>query len=133
MITLARTSVGGDHNLVRSGSVRFVELVEAQRGDARVLEDIAAFHAAPEIATVCAPRAGVIRRLDARAIGLASVLLGAGRMVSADVIDFAVGFSKIRKVGESVARGDPLLTIHARDARGLEMAREAVERAVAIE
>jgi thymidine phosphorylase len=80
-----------------------------------------------------APCDGVIRRIDASALGLASVLLGAGRMVASDTIDFAVGFSGIRKTGEIVAKGEPLLTIHARDMAGLDMAKQAVEKAIVIE
>ena len=53
--------------------------------------------------------------------------------ISADEIDYAVGFSGIRKTGDVVTKGEPLLTIHARDAAGLEMARQAVEKAVEIE
>jgi pyrimidine-nucleoside phosphorylase len=112
---------------------KFVELVEAQGGDASVLERMDDFHRARETLVVTAPQDGVIQRIDAQAIGLASVLLGAGRMVSSDVIDFAVGFSGIRKTGERVAKGEPLLTIHASDPEGLEMARQAVEKAVTIE
>jgi len=112
---------------------KFLAMVEEQGGDARVLENLAEFHPAPEIGIVAAPHDGIIRRIDAKAIGLASVLLGAGRMVSTDTIDFAVGFSGIRKTGDTVAKGEPLLTIHARDAKGLELAREAVEKAVLIE
>ncbi len=112
---------------------KFLDLVESQRGNARALENLATFHPAPEVVEILAPRDGVIRRIDARAIGLASVLLGAGRMVSADPIDFAVGFSGIRKTGEAVAKGEPLLAIHARDATGLEMARQAVEKAIVVE
>ncbi len=112
---------------------KFLKLVEEQQGDARALENLAAFHPAPEVATIPAPNDGVIRRIDAKAIGLASVLLGAGRMVAADTIDFAVGFSGIRKTGEPVTKGEPLLAIHARDTAGLAMARQAVERAIVIE
>jgi len=112
---------------------KFLQLVEAQAGDATALENLAEFHPAPEIAVLPAPGDGVIRRIDARAIGLASVLLGAGRMVAADTIDYAVGFSGIRKTGEVVTKGEPLLTIHARDVTGLEMARQAIEKAVVIE
>jgi pyrimidine-nucleoside phosphorylase len=112
---------------------KFLKLVEAQHGDARVLENLSEFHPAPEIATMPALRDGVIRKIDASAIGLASVILGAGRMVSSDVIDYAVGFSGIRKTGDAVAKGEPLLTIHARDAEGLGIAKQAVEKAVVIE
>ncbi len=48
------------------------------------------------------------KRMDAEAIGRASVLLGGGRQKADDAVDFAVGFSQIKKVGESVAAGEPL-------------------------
>jgi pyrimidine-nucleoside phosphorylase len=112
---------------------KFVKLVEAQGGDASVLERMDEFHRARETMVMPSPRDGVIQRVDAQAIGLASVLLGAGRMVSSDVIDFAVGFSGIRKTGDCVAKGEPLLTIHASDSEGLDMARQAVEKAVTVE
>ncbi len=112
---------------------KFLQLVQAQGGDARVLENLPAFHPAPEMEIVPAPQDGVIRRIDAKAIGLASVLLGAGRMVTTDPIDYAVGFSGIRKTGDAIAKGEPLLTIHARDREGLDMARKAVEKSIAIE
>lgn len=112
---------------------KFVALVEAQGGDVTVCERMDDFHRAPEQAAVPASCDGTIRAVDARSIGIASVVLGAGRMVSSDVIDFAVGFSGIRKVGERVTKGEPLLTIHAREAEGLDLARQAVEKAVTIE
>jgi pyrimidine-nucleoside phosphorylase len=112
---------------------KFLEIVQAQHGDTRALENLAEFHRAPEIAEIPAPRDGVIHRIDAHAIGLASVLLGAGRMVASDTIDFAVGFSGVRKTGETVTKGEPLLTIHARNGEGVEMARQAVEKAIVIE
>lgn len=111
---------------------KFLRLVEEQGGDARVLENLSEFHRAPEIEAVPSPCDGVIQEINASAIGLASVLLGAGRMVAADVIDPAVGFSGIRKTGDRVVKGEPLLTIHARDRDGLEMAREAIARAIVV-
>lgn len=111
---------------------KFLRLTEAQGGDPRPLDDPATFHPAPVVAPLPAPRDGILRRLDARAVGLASVLLGAGRTVAADRIDFAVGFSALKKIGEPVARGEPLLFIHARDETGRTLAEQALERAVTI-
>ncbi len=112
---------------------KFCALVEAQDGDPRILERPEDFHRAPFIEDLPAFANGVITRIDAKAVGLASVLLGAGRTVATESIDYAVGFSGIRKTGERVTKGEPVLRIHARTTQGLEMAREALERAVTIE
>jgi pyrimidine-nucleoside phosphorylase len=54
------------------------------------------------------------------------VALGAGRARKSDSIDHAVGFLIHRKVGDQVARGEPLFTIHANEEEKLEEAREAL-------
>ena len=58
---------------------------------------------------------GRVAAMDAGMIGRACVALGAGRAKASDAIDFAVGVSGVRKVGERVERGEPLLCVHARD------------------
>lgn len=111
---------------------KFVQLVEAQGGNPRVLEDPATFHPAPETAAVEAHCSGTVRQVDAHSIGLASVRLGAGRTLATDEIDHAVGFSGICKTGQHVEKGEPLLVIHARTRQSLEEARKAVRSAVVI-
>ncbi|MEP6809453.1 MAG: thymidine phosphorylase, partial [Chthoniobacterales bacterium] len=106
--TLARRLTNGE------AWKKFVALVEAQDGDARALEKIADTHRAPVVYPLPAPSAGTVAKMDAAAIGSASVLLGGGRSRADDAIDFAVGFSQIKKIGETVAAGEPLLVVHAR-------------------
>ncbi len=90
---------------------KFLEIVEAQGGDARTLERPPA--AAPVVVTLPSPRDGVVKSLDAGAIGVAAVRLGAGRNTAADSINPSVGFSEIKKSGERIAKGEPILVIHA--------------------
>ena len=101
---------------LRDGSAwkKFVALVEAQDGDATVLEKMASLHAAPIIHPLPAPRGGLVQRMDAESIGRAALFLGAGRSSTEDTIDFAVGFSGIKKVGARVEPNEPLLLVHAR-------------------
>ena len=59
---------------------RFGELVQAQGGDARVIQEPWAVLArAPVVASVAAPQDGYVAQVNAERVGLASVLLGAGR------------------------------------------------------
>jgi len=93
----------------------FARMVEAQGGDARVAEaPEKVLPQAPAILDVPAPRAGFVARADADGIGRAVLLLGGGRRAVTDAIDPAVGVSGLRKAGEAVAAGEPLLRLHAR-------------------
>jgi thymidine phosphorylase len=81
---------------------------------------------------VIAPRAGVVSAIDAEAIGFAALALGAGRLRKEDTIDPAVGLELLRKVGDTVGRGEPIAVLHHRDERGLDEANRRVERAYRI-
>jgi len=93
----------------------FARMVEAQGGDPRVAEaPEKVLPQAPAVVEVPAPRGGVLARVDADGIGRAVLLLGGGRRAVTDVIDPAVGVSRLRKVGERIEKGEPLATLHAR-------------------
>lgn len=70
---------------------------------------------APRTREIVAERDGVVARVDARAVGLAAVALGAGRQVKTDVIDPRVGLVLLAGVGDRVARGQPVATVHLAD------------------
>lgn len=101
---------------------KWCELVEAQGGNPADTERIFEIHRAPLQHMVKAKQAGRLEKLDAEAIGRACVVLGGGRSKSDDAVDFAVGCSDIRKVGEQLDEGDRLLTIHARNQASLDAA-----------
>lgn len=93
---------------------KFVSMVEAQGGDASSLQKIREAHRAPFVTEVPAPCAGKIVKLDALEIGRLCVELGAGRAKAGDAVDFAVGVECLKKEGESVGQGEPVLCIHSR-------------------
>ena len=93
---------------------KFIAMVEAQGGDASALSKMGEIHRAPTIIEVAAPFDGTLTRLDALEIGRLSTELGAGRGKAEDQIDFAVGVECLRKQGEKVSAGDPILRIHSR-------------------
>ena len=94
---------------------KFIDLVEAQSGDASALERLEAVHRAALVRPLLAEASGTIAQMNAEAIGRASVLLGGGRQKATDAVDFSVGFSQLKKVGERVEAGEPLMLVHARD------------------
>ena len=111
---------------------KFVSLVYAQDGDATMLEQILDQHRALIVQPWPAKSAGVVKKIDAELIGRASVMLGAGRQKTDDAIDFAVGFSKIKKVGERVAVDEPLFMVHARNERSIVNITPLLQKAVEI-
>ena len=103
---------------LREGSAwrKFVAMVEAQGGDASALESMRTVHRAPLVTDVPAPAEGRLEKLDALEIGRLCVELGAGRAKAGDAVDFAVGVECLRKEGDKVSRGEPVLRIHSRAA-----------------
>jgi pyrimidine-nucleoside phosphorylase len=109
---------------VRSGKAAEVarRMVAAQGGDPRAVDDPAVFGKAPLVVPVKAPRGGFITAIETHAVGVAGVLLGAGRTRAEDAIDPAVGFVFERNVGSAVAAGEVVATVHARDEKSAEAA-----------
>ena len=111
---------------------KFISLVYAQDGDASSLEKLGEVHRAPVIKPFVAKSAGKVTKMDAETIGRVSLLLGGGRQTADDAIDFAVGLSGIKKVGEPVEEGEPLLTVHARTDQALRLVLPLLEKAVEV-
>ena len=104
----------------------FRAFVAAQGGDPRYVDDPDLLPKARLVRTVLAPRSGYIAALNAMEVGMAAVLLGAGRSKKGDPIDHTVGIVLEAKVGARVEAGDPLFTVHANDERALNEATQRV-------
>jgi pyrimidine-nucleoside phosphorylase len=105
------------------------ELVEAQEGDVRHVEDPGLLPQARLVEPVSAPRSGYLAAVDAAEVGRVVTDLGGGRKRKGDPIDHSVGLIVHFKVGDLVEVDTPLLTIHANDEKKLESARERLLRA----
>jgi pyrimidine-nucleoside phosphorylase len=95
-----------------SGLAKLRELVVAQGGDPRMVDDPGRLPSAPRVETLRAPRTAYVRRIAADEIGLASVRLGAGREKKGDPIDHRTGILLHAKVGTRVERGAPFAEVH---------------------
>ena len=109
---------------------KFREMVIAQGGDARIIDDYSLMPQAPVKLDVCADASGYVETIDADAIGRMVLLLGGGRRQVTDSINYGVGISNLIKLGTEVKPGDRLMTIHAAsEAEGkalISSARDAV-------
>jgi len=95
---------------------KLAAMVRAQGGDPAVVEHPErVLPAAPIVHPVTAPRGGWVAGIDARAVGEAAVLLGAGRRQKDEPVDPAVGVVLRAKAGDRVDAGVVLADVHARD------------------
>jgi pyrimidine-nucleoside phosphorylase len=101
----------------------FRRFIANQGGDLTFIDDPTLLPQAPVVATVLAPRRGIIAEIEGTALGHAVNTLGGGRARKEDRINPAVGLALAAKIGAHVEAGQPLLHIHA--------AREADAHAVA--
>ncbi|WP_411848570.1 pyrimidine-nucleoside phosphorylase [Staphylococcus pseudintermedius] len=92
---------------------KFKTFLSNQGGDASVVDDPSKLPTAQYQFELQAKRSGVVLEMIANEIGIASMMLGAGRQTKEDVIDLAVGLVLNKKVGDRVEEGESLLTIYA--------------------
>ena len=101
-----------DHS-IKSGAAlqKFIDVTEAHGGDPKVIEDPSLLVRAPHEAVISAPADGYVTRCDAFIIGVSATWLGAGRESKEDIVDPGVGITLKAKLGDEVARGDPLAIV----------------------
>ncbi len=92
---------------------KFKTFLSNQGGDASIVDDPSQLPTAQYQFELPAKQAGVVAEMIANEIGIASMMLGAGRQTKEDEIDLAVGLVLNKKIGDYVEEGESLLTIHA--------------------
>ena len=91
---------------------KFVEIIAAQGGDVSYLQDTNLFDESSITHDVLAPKSGYITYMNAENCGLASCMLGAGRLTADDTIDYSAGIMLHAKTGDYVKQGDVLATFY---------------------
>ena len=140
MLVLAGVAADRDDALTRmavaisSGraAAKFQEIVAAQGGDPRVLDDLSMLPQAAERELFLAPRDGVIAQVEPKAIGRGITALGGQRTKVEDGIDPSVGFVITARPGDIVRAGEPLATVFAKDRAGVDAGMAALRTAITI-
>ena len=91
----------------------FRQFVAAQGGDASLVDDLSKLPQAKYETTFVAKQAGYVESIIADEVGVAAMLLGAGRATKEDQLDFAAGITLEKKVGDKVEAGDVIAVLRS--------------------
>jgi thymidine phosphorylase len=128
MLALAGVDADPAQALVNGAAMdTWRRMITAQGGDPG-----APLPRAAETMDLPSPATGVLRRLDAYAVGVASWRLGAGRTRKEDPVSFGAGVTLHAEPGDHVTKGRPLLTLHTDDPTRFPRALAALDSAYEI-
>lgn len=102
---------------------KLCEMISAQGGNSGVVDDFSLFKQPKHTVEISSEREGYIEHTDAEKIGLASVILGAGREKKGDPIDLSAGIVLKKKTGDRVEKGDTLAIFYTDDESKIEEAK----------
>ena len=111
---------------------KFEQVIEAQGGNPKTLEDPSVLPQAGAVEVFLAPATGVVQRVDPRIIGRAVVQLGGGRTKVDDAVDPTVGFVITVKPGDKVLAGEPIASVFAKDPAGIKLGFDSLGQAIVI-
>lgn len=110
---------------------KFREMIRNQGGDDSVVDHPEVLLTARYEVALPAKQSGIIQKMVANDLGIAAMMLGAGRKTKEDTIDYAVGIKLHKKVGDAVQEGDTLLTIYSNQ-KDIEDVIERIEQSITI-
>jgi len=121
-------------NALSSGlaAEKFEQVIEAQGGNPKVVEDPSVLPQAQAVEIFAAPGTGVVTRVEPRVLGRAIVAMGGGRTRVEDTVDASVGFVITVKPGDKVLSGEPIASVFARDPAGIQTGFDALARAITV-
>ncbi len=116
-----------------SAAEKFGQMVAALGGPKDFIENMDAhLPRAPVIKAVHADKAGTVRGMDTRSVGLALLDMGGGRTRADQGIDYAVGLTRMVRVGEEVSKERPICVLHGRDEASWEKGAAGIRAAMRI-
>ncbi len=111
---------------------KFIELVEAQSGDASYIRNPELFKKAQYEHQVRAEQSGYVTHINAEEVGITSVVLGAGRETKESLIDYSAGIRLLKKYGDKVQTGDVLGILYTDKKEALQEAKDMFAEAYTI-
>ncbi len=116
------------NELIENGKAKekFRQGIALQGGDPRVIDEPERLPSAKSRVDVVAASAGFVESVQCEQLGLALAILGGGRETKESTIDYGVALEFHRRIGDRVAQGDPLVTVHYNDDARLEQAKSMI-------
>jgi pyrimidine-nucleoside phosphorylase len=111
---------------------KFEQIIEAQGGNPKTVEDPSVLPQALEVEVYAAPRTGVVTGVAPRLIGRAVVAMGGGRVKVEDPVDPTVGFVITVNPGDRVLAGEPIASVFAKDPAGMKLGLDTLGQAITI-
>jgi len=141
MIWMGHKAESIDHGIeiskemIASGKAweKFLDIVEKQQGSTDMVKNPYNYPAANHSLEIKSPGAGYIKSINALTLGLCSVELGAGRLKQEDSIDPEAGIFLHKKVGQSVARNEKIMTIYSQRSDDFENISKRLISAVVVQ
>jgi pyrimidine-nucleoside phosphorylase len=117
--------------VLSSGSAlhKFGEMIEAQGGNPKVIDDLSLLPRAAHHSVINSSGSGYLVGVNAKLLGKVSMALGAGRETVDATIDPSVGVLLHKKIGDSVAKGEPLCRVLYNEASRLKAVRQLLLKA----
>jgi pyrimidine-nucleoside phosphorylase len=113
------------------GLDKFREMVAAHGGDAKVADDCKkVLPQAKFVVESKAESSGYVGSMDNREVGMAGVSLGCGRLKLEDIIEPSAGFTFLKKIGDQVGQGEPMVLVHSNDRDKCAAAAEKLQQAI---
>lgn len=130
-IVIPRATKKQLQEIVKSGKAlkKFKELILAQGGNSRIINNYKKFPQAKYIVEVPSAQEGFVCNIDAYKIAYACKVLGAGREKKTDDIDYSVGIFLNKKHGEFSKKGETLYTIYSNDEEKTKFAEQLCNEA----
>lgn len=111
---------------------KFIQLVQKHGGDTKIFENLDGYPETKHAISIKAKDDGFVLSTNCLEIGLAGVLIGAGRQRKEDAIDHSAGIMIHKKVGDKVSAGDELATVYSNREAAIENACMKIEQAYRI-
>ncbi len=122
------------NDAINSGKAlnKMKEWISAQGGDVNYISDTELFPKAKYSLDVVSSEVGYVSAMDTEKIGLASVILGAGRASKEDSIDFSAGIEIYKKTGDKITKGNKIATLFTNSENSLKEAEKVYLSALRI-
>lgn len=103
---------------------KFLAFIKAQGGDISLLQNPKSLIAATYQEEIFSPADGYVAEIMAEEVGMAALMLGAGRETKESQLDYSAGFRLTKKTGDTVKKGECLAIAYANDSKKLSAAKE---------